>query len=327
MSAPRRRLADTSIEQDGLAGIALRGRVVELTVVPDAGGKILAFTHRPSGLALLWQNPRVPLQRTYAGAPFDDVWSGGWDEIFPTDAPCQLDGVSYHDHGDLWIGPWEWELQRDDGRSAVLSMRRPSPSLPCLMERWITLERDSPEVAVRYRLTNLGTQPVRFLWNVHVAQPVTPGARLHLPASRLAVQAPYTGRAEGAQGGIPWPLFRGRDLSRLPPPTSGLTEFLCTDDLREGWCAVSHRQAGVALVLRFDRSVFPQVWAFGAYGGWRGHHVLVVEPSTGRPGSLADNVAAGAAAVLEPAASLETEVLATAVSPVDPEAPGYALPG
>lgn len=129
MSASPRRLVHT-VERDRLPGVALRGDVLELSVFPDAGGKILDLVHRPSGVNLLWQNPRLPPQRTYASAPFDDVWCSGWDEIFPTDAPCELNGVAYHDHGDLWIGPWEWQVEQDDGRAAVLAMRRSSVSFP-----------------------------------------------------------------------------------------------------------------------------------------------------------------------------------------------------
>jgi len=326
VSVSRRRLVDASVERAGVPGIALRGATLELTVFPDAGGKILDLVHKPTGFNLLWQNPRVPLQRTHAGAPFDDVWCGGWDELFPTDAPCDLDGVAYHDHGDLWIGPWEWSVERDDGRSAVLSMRRYSASLPCLMERWIALDREAAEVAVRYRLRNVGARPQRFVWNVHVAHPVTPGARLHLPATGLVAQPPYLGRAEGTAGGISWPLCGEHDLSRLPAAESGLTELFVTRDLREGWCAVGHPAVGVALALRFDPAVFPRVWLFGVYGGWRGHHVLLTEPSTGEPGSLADNVAAGTAATLGAGEVLETEVVAAVLTGVGAAAPADTLP-
>ncbi len=90
---------------EGVPGLALEGDRLRLTLFPEAGAKILDLVHRPTGVNLLWQNPRVPLRRTYPGAAFDDVWCGGWDELFPTDPPCELDGNTFHDHGDLWHGP------------------------------------------------------------------------------------------------------------------------------------------------------------------------------------------------------------------------------
>ena len=60
--------------------------------------------------------------------------------------------------------------------------------------------------------------------------------------------------------------------------------------------------------LAFDPAVFPAVWLFGDYGGWRGHYFLLTEPCTSRPGSLLENVAAGTVATLPAGASLETEL-------------------
>jgi len=299
-------LVDREVDRDGVHAIALRGTALDVVVCPDAGGKILDLVHRSTGVNLLWRNPRVPVQATHAGAPFDDVWCGGWDELFPTDQACELDGTSYHDHGDLWIGPWEWAVEQDDGDAAVIYLRRYSASLPCLMERWVSLDRDALQLRVRYRLSNVGVRPVPFVWNVHVAHAIHPGSRVHLPARTVAAVPPYAGRVAPGDGDVPW-----TDLSLLPGPDSGLTEYFVTSDLDDGWCAVTHPEHGVGLRLTFDRSVFPRIWLFAAYGGWRGHYFLLTEPSTGAPGSLAENVDAGSGAELAARESLETEVLAT----------------
>jgi galactose mutarotase-like enzyme len=312
-------------------GIGLHSDELFLSVFPDAGGKILELVHKPTGFNLLWQNPRVALSATYAGAAFDDVWCGGWDELFPTDPPCSLDGNTYHDHGDLWIGPWEWSVEEDDREKATLSMRRFSVSLPCLMEKRVSLRRDANVVTFRHRLSNLGTQPVSFVWNLHVAHAVGPGSRLHLPAERLGVQPPYYGRAGEGVGELSWPLHAEaegahHDLSRVPGPETGLTEFFFARDLREGWCVVTHPSVGIGLELAFEREVFPTVWLFGVYGGWRGHNFLLTEPCTSTPGSLADSVANGSAATLGPGDSLGTAVVATVLSDVDPHADAERRP-
>lgn len=324
-------LVSTTLGRAGMLGVELRGDLVSLTLFPDAGGKLLELVHRPSGFNLLWQNPRIGLARTYAGAPFDDVWCGGWDELFPTEAACELDGNAYHDHGDLWTGPWEWEVTEDDGDRGTLRLTRQSPSVPCRMEKWITVRRDSPAIHFRHRLTNLGPTPVRFLWNQHVAHAVGPGSRLHLPAGGLVVEPPYVGRAGKEPGELSWPLHvnaggNEHDLSRVPPPGSGLQEFFWPRELREGWCAVTHPSAGVGLGLAWDTGVFPTVWLFADYGGWRGHHFLLTEPCTGQPGSLAEAVARGDAATLEGGAALETEVVATVLTEVDGDAPAGDRP-
>ena len=329
MSAPGSRLVDASLVRDGVPGVALESEELALSVFPDAGGKILDLVHKPTGYNLLWQNSRVGLQRTYAGAAFEDVWCGGWDELFPTDPPCSLDGNTYHDHGDLWIGPWAWSVEQDDGEEATLYLRRFAVSLPCLMEKWISLRRDSSAVTFRHRLSNLGTQQVSFVWSLHVAHAIEPGSRVHLPAGRVGVEPPFWGRAAAGADEMSWPVAGDgarHDLSRLPGPEAGFTEWLFTKDLRDGWCAVTHPSAGVGLELAFDREVFPTVGLWGVFGGWRGHYLLLTEPTTSPPGSLADNVARGRAATLEPAGVLETEVVATVLTQVDPEAGGNQRP-
>ncbi|MCC6223583.1 MAG: hypothetical protein IT201_08855 [Thermoleophilia bacterium] len=320
-------IVDRALARGGVPGIGLESAELLVSVFPEAGGKVLDLVHRPTGLNLLWQNPRVPLVRGHAGAPFEDVWCGGFDELFPTDAACTVDGNAIHDHGDLWIGPWECAVTDESGDSATLQLRRFSPSLPCLVEKWLTLAEGRPELRARYRLTNVGPRPIAFVFSLHVAHALEPGSVLHLPASRIAVEPPYVGRPPLGATDHPWPGAAGKsDLSRLPGPESGLTEWLWTRELADGWCAVSHPERGVGLELAFDRSVFPTVWLFGVYGGWRGHHFLLTEPATGPPGSLATAIESGTAATLAPGAVLETEVVATVYGVAGPSPPGDVRP-
>jgi hypothetical protein len=321
---PRGNFVNVEVTASGLLEIQMLGDVLHVVVVPGAGGKISRVLHQESGYNVLWENPRVPLRRTYPGAPFDDVWSGGWDDIFPTDPPCEFDGVTYHDHGDLWIGEWSWSLEGDSPDSATVHLSRDSVSLPCRVDKWITVERDSPHVSIRLRLTNSGLRPVRFMWNQHIAHAIGPGSRVHVPASRMNVvgPAPSLGGAETVE----WPIERGVDLSYLPGPEAGTLEFLYPSDLREGWCAVTHPTHGLAMRVEFEMAVFQTPWLWRVSGGWRGHHLLLTEPCTSRPGSLADAVANGSAAVLDADSSLETRMKVSVVTDFDHSAPGDVDP-
>lgn len=299
----------------------MEGDHLRVTLFPDAGAKILDLVHRPTGTNLLWHNPRVPLRRTYPGAAFDDIWCGGWDELFPTDTPCEIGDNTFHDHGDLWHGPWEWAVEEDDGETATVALRRYAVALPCLMEKWITVRRDGLAVNFRHRLTNLGSQQVAFAWNLHVAHPIGPDSRIRLPVEGLQPVATQPGRFAAAATPLTWPINGGVDLGAVPPPDTGLTEWLHTVGVREGWCEVTHPSRGVGLRLAFDARVFRTTWLWGVYGGWRGHYLLLTEPCTSPPGGLAVNVADGTAARLDAGAVLETAVTATVVE-LDPTQPG-----
>ena len=103
----------------------------------------------------------------------------------PPTRRVQLDGNHYHDHGDLWHGPWQWEVERDDGQEATVYLRRQAVALPCLMEKWITVRRDSLAIEFRHRLHNVGTRAEPYTWSLHVAHAIGPGSRVLLPATRL----------------------------------------------------------------------------------------------------------------------------------------------
>jgi hypothetical protein len=80
--------------------------------------------------------------------------------------------------------------------------------------------------------------------------------------------------------------------------------------------AVTDPQAERGFGLVFDKSVFSTLWLWLVYGGWRSYQHLIVEPWTGYPSRLDEAVAAGRARVLDPGATLETEVSAILYSRV-----------
>lgn len=331
MSDSQRRNSDVSIEEsgslftsrplgEGLTEIQIRGQFVTLVIVPEAGGKILQLIDNESGFNLLWQNPRVPISRTYAGAPFDDVWCGGWDDVFPTDAACEIEVNAFHDHGDLWIGPWTWSIEKDDPDETIIRLSRDSVSLPCTVDKWITVKRDGRGLSMRLSLTSHGLAPVRFMWNQHIAHAIGPGSRVHLPVSKMGVIPPAPSLDNVHE--VTWPIHDGADLSRLAGPEADVLEFLYAVDLRAGWCAVTHPSHGVAMRIEFDKEVYRTPWLWRVLGGWRGHYVLLTEPCTSLPGSLASAIQNDSAATLAAGTSLETEMRVVVSREFDPNAPG-----
>ena len=98
-----------------------------------------------------------------------------------------------------------------------------------------------------------------------------------------------------------------------PAPESQLAEFQYATELEAGWCAVTYAD-GTGLGLAFDHEVFSSCWTFASYGGWRGQEVLILEPCTGYPVSLAEGIAAGTHRILQPGQTVETSVTAVPYS-------------
>jgi hypothetical protein len=99
--------------------------------------------------------------------------------------------------------------------------------------------------------------------------------------------------------------------------------------VREGWYAVTHQAARVGFGLVFPLEVFPHLWLFRSFGGWRGLNMLILEASTGYPNDLKVAQSQGHCTALDPGATLEAEVLAvayagiTGVNRIDPDGQVY----
>jgi hypothetical protein len=70
--------------------------------------------------------------------------------------------------------------------------------------------------------------------------------------------------------------------------------------------------AKIGIGLAFPREIFPVLWCWMVYGGWRGHYHVALEPWTGWPHQLDKAVAAGRHRTLPPGEALECETLAVA---------------
>lgn len=156
------------------------------SITPDAGGKVWELVPRTTGRNLLWHHPKRSLVRTEgqsigSRSVFEDVWVGGWDELFPNDSPCSLDGQPLPDHGEWWSRPWEY--RRLDGERGLYLCLEGETVSHCA-EKWIRLAPDRPVMRTTYRLQNRSARRVPFLWAQHPALVISPDHRIDLPPCR-----------------------------------------------------------------------------------------------------------------------------------------------
>jgi hypothetical protein len=284
-----------------------------MAVLPEAGAKIYSLVDKRLDREVLWHNPRLEPRPPVFGQNFDDWWSGGWDEVFPTCDVSTYQGETYPYLGELWSLPWSWETT-PCGSGVAVHLSRTTVIATARMERWITLEDDVPVVRFRHRLTNVGTQPMDFVWGFHPCFAVEAGFRVDVPGREAIVGHTATAPFGAVGTSYAWPIAPGpegpHDMRIVPPASRGWCEGHYVTDLEGGWVALTDplREAGVALV--FPREVFPVVWCWMVYGGWRGHHHVALEPWTGWPHQLDRAVAAGRHRRLGPGEHLECETLA-----------------
>ncbi len=311
-------MAEVSVNTDwsyrGMRTVALENGSLRVIILPEAGAKIWQITYKPLDAALLWNNPRIAPERQAINTRYDDVWSGGWDELFPNDEAAVIAGEPYPDHGELWTGDWRAEVF-GDAEQAGVKLRFTTPVSSILVEKTIVLRRGEARLRFEHRFTNVGGAPFPFLWKLHPALAVTPQHRLDFPPMKVVLEPAFPGTLEGAPLVSDWPhicLGRKRiDLRCVPPLEQRQLYFFYGTEMRGGWCTLTNSATRLACGLQFDPSVFPCAWLFATYGGWRNYNVAVLEPCTGYPLNFAAMEAAGRQRTLAPGESLSTQVLFT----------------
>ena len=297
----------------GLQALVLENGILRVVVLPELGGKIWQITALRTGRELLWHNPRLTARTIPFGSAYDDVFLGGWDELFPNDVPEELAGEPYPDHGELWASPWTWSIERDAGEvRAVLELEAPISA--CRIRKSLILRDGESALLVRSSITNSGHRPLPYLWKQHLAVPVTEPAVIGLGAGTMLLEDFGSPRAGRPGDTYKWPELVGPDgasttMSATLPRESRVSEFQYATDLADGWCAVTYED-GSGIGLAFDPEVFRSCWLFASYGGWRSHEVVVLEPCTGYPMSVESGVNAGTHQVLPAQGTVQTTLAA-----------------
>ena len=306
--------------------VTLENEALRVTMVPELGGHVTELVDKAIDRNLLWVNPRTEPRAAPYGAHFDDWWSGGWDEIFPSGDQGSLHGERLPYMGELWCVPWTASSSQTEDEASVRTTAFGTIA-PARFERTLTLVGDEPILRARYRIESLDVRPLPFTWGIHPAFAVSDHHRIDHPGRRMLVgvsSAPSMGEVGLT---YEWPFLpSGRatdgasDLRRARAREAAVFGGHWVTDLPDGWLSLTDEAAGRGLRIEFDPSVFPVAWLWQVYGGWRGHHHVALEPWTSRPMDLPGAEAAGTALSLGPGAVLETAVsfvLFEEGSPVD----------
>ena len=301
----------TSWSFNGLQALVLENDRLRVVVLPDLGGKVWQVTDRRTRRDLLWQNPRITARPVPFGSTYDDVFFGGWDELFPNDVPEELAGEPFPDHGELWASAWDWRVEdRDDAVSVTLSLETPISA--CRFTKTLTLADGASDLEVAWRIENRLARDLPYLWKQHVAVPVNEPASLGMGARSMYVEDFGNPRAGGAGTRYRWPVLvdgagARHDMRPTLPGSSQVSEFQYATELEAGWCSVTYAD-GSGVGLAFDPEVFRSCWTFASFGGWRAHEVLILEPCTGYPIGVAEGVAERTHQILPAGAVMETEL-------------------
>lgn len=301
-----------------LETVELESDALRAVVIPALGGRIWELEDRARRRQWIWHRFDAIPGAAPEGAAYDDVWAGGWEELFPNDAPGLFEGRLLPDHGEWWSARWNVHEITED--RVCLSTSLTVVRARCTKEIRIA----GPALVVLYRIESAEPAPFHFLFKQHLPVAVTPQCRLVLPGGRAEPVDPAFGTLAGSSGAFDWPRAQGAagavDLSRMPAPERREREFLYVRDLPEPWCGVDDSASGASLRMRFDPAQLPYTWLFLSYGGWRDCYTAVLEPCSNLPKDLAEAVRQRRAARLDPGGVFMTQVSVT-VAPLLPNEP------
>jgi galactose mutarotase-like enzyme len=303
---PYRRNADCRLLLDqtwcGYHAVTLQNRLIRVTVLPEKGGEIIEWLHKPTDTDVLFLSPNGLRRGQHAepsigGAPgtFVDRYAGAWQEILPAGGPpASFGGAEFGQHGEISVLPWRCELLTDNDKEVAVKLTVQTIRTPLLLERIMRLTADQPILFVEESLTNLAPQPLPVMWGHH---PAYGGAFLDdscifkIKQARIEVPEELAFPTQRLAPGTTadWPKVQGRDgqtvdLSTMPPRTANTADYFYLTDLAEGRYRIVSQRLGLAVDMRWDLSIMPHLWFWQVAGGapdypwWSQTYSMALEP-------------------------------------------------
>src|SRR5262245_63327246 len=90
----------------GFTTLVMDNGLVRTVVIPQLGARVWELEDRVRRRQWVWHREQVPLTACSRDAVYDEVWAGGWEELFPNDAPGRFEGRDLCDHGEWWTARW-----------------------------------------------------------------------------------------------------------------------------------------------------------------------------------------------------------------------------
>ena len=276
-----------------LDSIVLRNDIITVAILPVMGGKIIQMSRTGEERNYIWFDERQAKKYDPA-ADYDPQFSGGIEELLPSDIPETIDGIFYPDHGELWRTPLCVE-QFNDTR---LSLSATLSATGFFYRREMMIDGNS--LVCNTTIRNIGNSRKHFLWKLHCALNISKGDTIRIPAKCMTA-------ADVEWSTLNDTMPRAFDGTITASDNNGSSEFLYLTDLEAPFCE-AHFADGCRLRCDFDGSLFTNIWYFGTYGKLNGSYTGILEPCTKYPMSVKDAANGGCCACLDASESLSSTV-------------------
>lgn len=190
--------------------LVLENRYLLITILPELGGRILQVEFKPTGTRMFYNNSVI---KPTAWGPREQ---GGWFALggLEWDLPVE-------EHGYAWGEPWGYIPLVFSPERAAVTVFTPRDGRALSASITIELLAGAAAFTIEPTISNVSGASQRFdFWHNAMLAPgsgagISPAIHFVLPTTSMMVHS--TGDARLPSGGqqVTWPVYMGRDLSRL----------------------------------------------------------------------------------------------------------------
>ncbi len=265
----------------GFEAYSLENDRILIQIVPRLGAKIVSLYDKRSERE--WLAPPIrTVKQTEYGQSFVDQDMSGWDEMFPTILPCEWEGHSFPDHGEVWSSPWQMEVQG----SALISEGK-GTGFPYVLSRKMAFTSIN-KLKLEYTLSNEGDFRFPWLWAAHPQFLADESTEIVLPATiKKVINVVENDPVFGRNGQIyDWPVAMMPTGERLrltrvkSPEVRQCRKFYMPPDNLIQWAGLLHHSSGSTLRVRWnaDFPIYFGLWVDEGY--YQKTTVVALEPSS-----------------------------------------------
>src|SRR5690606_28671428 len=269
------------------------------------GARVEKFFDKLNEKEWVWKPAMIqndPDRELGLNANFDSNWAGGWEEVFPNDAPTKIGKYDLSDHGEVWSKNWALTSESDPLRA---SYKISCDSYPVSLTKNYELAPDQSVLSIRYEVESKTEEEIPFILKLHPALRIEEGDTFQMPEASMGPVALEFSRILGKNKKSKFPVGENKEgkevsINTALPRDNFSREFVKLSELGTGRCSLRNPRTNTELVFSFNERDFPYVWLFQSYGGFLDHYVAMIEPTNADHDDLSTSAKERTAAFLKP---------------------------
>lgn len=309
----------------GQRSLIMENSKIRITIILDAGGRIVELLHKPTDTDFMWRTPiglsSLNKRHVQYTDPFHGTYAGGWFEAFPNvGLDCTYKNAPLDSYDELVYLPWEYEVKKDSAEEIQIRMFVKLLKTPFFVEKTLTLKSNDSTLYISEKVTNTGNETMDYQWGHHpnIGMPFLDehciieleGADMNIHAalekSRL-IQG-YSGK---------WPVAEGKngekvDLREIPPAIAGVNDLVWLSNLKGNEITIVNNKKNLSFTMEWDPEMFTNclLWIVAngdpGFPRYNNTYVLCILPSTSDIHTLEKASEAGDCKQLNAGETIET---------------------